>query len=113
MWPCAAPHNRPMDRQDHARLVGDALKAYTQLLDYWQALVQAKGPIGDWPSVDMDRFNRDVTEPLKFLKDELGRQTEEMRRHDLGVTHQDFGDSGRARGIREAAAKLTTGPAPR
>ena len=94
-----------MDRDAHIRLNRDSLKAYGQLLDYWDRQVKAKGPIGDWPSVDLDRFSRDVVEPLKFLKDEIGRQTEELRRHDLGVSHNDFGDSGRARGIREAAAR--------
>lgn len=94
-----------MDRDVHTRLIRDSLKAYGQLLDYWDGQVREKGPVGDWPSVDMDRFSRDIVEPLKFLKDEIGRQTEEQRRHDLGVTHNDFGDSGRARGIREAAAK--------
>lgn len=94
-----------MDREAHIRLTRDNLKAYGQLLDYWNKQVSQKGPVGDWPSVDMDRFARDIVEPLKFLKDELGRQTEELRRHDLGVTHNDFGDSGRARAVREAAAK--------
>ncbi len=95
-----------MEREAHVRLIRDSLKAYQQLLDYWERQVQQKGSIGDWPSVDMDRFSREVTEPLRFLKDEAGRLAEELRRHDLGVTHNDFSDSGRARGIREAAAKL-------
>ncbi len=94
-----------MDRDAHIRLARDTLKAYGQLLDAWDRQVKQKGPVGDWASADMDRFSRDIFEPLKFLKDELGRQTDELRRHDLGVSHNDFGDSGRARGIREAAAK--------
>ncbi|HLG73693.1 MAG TPA: hypothetical protein VK009_25015 [Chloroflexota bacterium] len=94
-----------MDREAHLKLSRDTLKACGQLLDYWDKQVQAKGPIGDWPSVDLDRFGKDIFDPLKFLKDELGRQLDELRRHDLGVSHNDFGDSGRARGIREAAAK--------
>ncbi len=94
-----------MDREAHVRLARETLKAYGQLLDYWDRQVKQKGPVGDWASVDIDRFSRDVVEPLKFLKDEIGRQAEELRRHDLGVSHNDFGDSGRARGIREAAAK--------
>jgi len=94
-----------MDRAVHIRLTRDALKAYGQLLDYWDRQVHQKGAVGDWASVDLDRFSSDVIEPLKFLKDEIGRQTEELRRHDLGVSHNDFGDSGRARGIRDAAAK--------
>jgi hypothetical protein len=94
-----------MERDVHQRLARETLKAYGQLLDYWDRQVQAKGPVGDWASADIDRFSRDITEPLKFLKDDLGRHADELRRHDLGVTHNDFGDSGRARGIREAAAK--------
>ena len=94
-----------MDRDVHLRIARETLKAYGQLLEYWDKQVRAKGAIGDWASADIDRFSRDIAEPLKFLKDDLGRQTEELRRHDLGVTHNDFGDSGRARGIREAAAK--------
>ena len=94
-----------MDREAHVRLTRDTLKAYVQLLDYWDGQVNNKGAIGDWVSADLDRFSREVAEPLKFLKDEIGRQTEELRRHDLGVSHNDFGDSGRARGIREAAAR--------
>jgi hypothetical protein len=94
-----------MDRDAHVRLTKDSLKAYSQLLEYWDLQVRQNGAIGDWASVEMDRFSREVVEPLKFLKDEIGRQTEELRRHDLGVTHNDFGDSGRARGVREAAAK--------
>jgi hypothetical protein len=94
-----------MDRDAHVRLTKDSLKAYGQLLDYWDGQVHQNGSIGDWASADMDRFSREVVEPLKFLKDEIARQTEELRRHDLGVTHNDFGDSGRARGVREAAAK--------
>ena len=94
-----------MEREAHVRLTRDTLKAYGQILDYWEEQVQQKGPIGDWPSADLDRFSRDVTEPLKFLKDDIGRAADELRRHDLGVSHNDFGDSGRARGIREAAAK--------
>lgn len=94
-----------MERDAHVRLAKDSLKAYGQLLDYWDQQVGQKGAIGDWASVELDRFSREVVEPLKFLKDEIGRQTEELRRHDLGVSHNDFGDSGRARGIREAAAK--------
>jgi hypothetical protein len=94
-----------MEREAHVRLARENLKAYGQLLDFWDQQVRQKGPVGDWPSVDIDRFSREVVEPLKFLKDEIGRQTEELRRHDLGVSHNDFGDSGRARGIREAAAK--------
>ena len=94
-----------MDRDVHVRLIRDSLRAYGQLVEAWDKQVRQKGAIGDWSSVDMDRFSRDIVEPLKFLKDEIGRQTEELRRHDLGVSHNDFGDSGRARGIREAAAK--------
>src|SRR5205814_348861 len=95
-----------MDREQHVRLTRDSLKAYGHLLDHWDQQVKAKGSIGDWPSADLDRFSREVAEPLKFLKDEIGRLTEELRRHDLGVSHNDFGDSGRARGVREAAARL-------
>ena len=94
-----------MDRDAHLRLTRDTLKAYGQLLDHWDRQVKQKGPVGDWVSVDLDRFSREVTQPLNFLKDELGRQAEELRRHDLGISHNDYGDSGRARGIREAAAK--------
>lgn len=94
-----------MERDGHLRLTRQALKAYGQILDYWDRQVRDKGPIGDWPSADIDRFSREVTEPLRFLKDEIGRLSDELRRHDLGVSHNDFGDSGRARGIREAAAK--------
>jgi|SRR5579884_2916574 len=97
-----------MDRDAHVRIMRADLKAYTQLLDYWDQQVKKDGPIGDWPSMQLDRFSHDVIEPLKFLKDEIGRQTEELRRHDLGVSHNDFGDSGRAKGIREAAAKHAT-----
>jgi hypothetical protein len=99
-----------VDRDAHVRLVRDTLKACGQLLDYWDRQVRQKGAVGDWPSADIDRFSRDIFEPLKFLKDELGRQTDELRRHDLGVSHNDFGDSGRARSIREAAAKRASSP---
>jgi hypothetical protein len=95
-----------MDREAHVRLTRDTLKAYGQLLEHWDRQVKHRGAIGDWASAELDRFSREVAEPLKFLKDELGRQTEELRRHDLGVSHNDFGDSGRARAIRDAAAKL-------
>jgi len=98
-----------MERDGHQRLTRQALAAYGQLLDVWDRRVGDNGPIGDWPSADIDRFSRDVTEPLRFLKDEIGRLTEELRRHDLGVSHNDFGDSARARGLREAAAKLAAG----
>jgi len=94
-----------MDRDAHVRLTRDSLKAYGQLVEYWDKQVRQKGPVGDWSSADIDRFSKDIMEPLKFLKDDLGRQAEELRRHDLGVSHNDFGDSGRARAIREAAAK--------
>jgi hypothetical protein len=94
-----------MDRDAHVRLARETLKAFGRLLDHWDRQVNQKGPLGDWVSVDLDRFSREVMEPLKFLKDELGRQTEELRRHDLGIGHNDFADSGRARSIREAAAK--------
>ncbi|MBV9120725.1 MAG: hypothetical protein JOZ39_08440 [Chloroflexi bacterium] len=96
-----------MEREAHLRLTREALRAYGQLIDYWDGQVRAKGAIGDWPSADLDRFSKEVAEPLKFLKEEIGRQIEELRRHDLGVSHNDFGDSGRARAIREAAAKLS------
>lgn len=94
-----------MERDGHLRLTRESLNAYGQLVDHWDRQVRARGPIGDWPSADIDRFSREVTEPLKFLKDELGRLTDELRRHDLGVSHNDFGDSGRARAIRDAAGK--------
>jgi hypothetical protein len=87
----------------------DTLRAYGQLLEHWDRQVQEKGPVGDWTSADLDRFSREVTDPLKFLKDDLGRLADELRRHDLGVSHNDFLDSGRARGIREAAAKHVPG----
>jgi hypothetical protein len=41
---------------------------------------------------------------LRLTRDTL-QAYGQLRRHDLGVSHNDFGDSGRARGIREAAAK--------
>ena len=44
-----------MDRDVHVRLTRDTLKAYGQLLDYWDRQVKQKGSIGDWVSVDMDR----------------------------------------------------------
>ena len=94
-----------MDRDVHVRLMRDTLRAYGQLLDHWDRQVKDKGPVGDWNSPDLDRFSREVTDPLKFLKDDLGRLADELRRHDLGVSHNDFLDSGRARGIRETAAK--------
>jgi hypothetical protein len=89
------------------RLSRDTLKACGQLLEHWDRQVKQKGPVGDWPSADLDRFSKDIFDPLKFLKDDLGRQLDELRRHDLGVSHNDFGDSGRARGIREAAQRLS------
>lgn len=98
-----------MDRDVHVRLMRDTLKACGQLLDHWDRQVKQKGPVGDWPSVDLDRFSKDVFDPLKFLKDEFGRHLDELRRHDLGVSHNEFGDSGRARGVREAAAKHAPG----
>ncbi|MGH2364037.1 MAG: hypothetical protein ACRDHX_05215 [Chloroflexota bacterium] len=94
-----------MDREVHMQLLRDTLAAYSNLVEYWDRQVNAKGPIGDWPSAEIDRFSRDVIEPAKFLKDELARVTDELRRHDLGVSHNDFGDSGRARGLRQAAAE--------
>ena len=69
-----------MDRQAHLRLVRESLKAYSQLVDYWVRQVEQKGAIGDWPSVDLDRFSRDVTEPLKFLKDETGRSESALKK---------------------------------
>lgn len=98
-----------MEREAHVRLVRQTLTAYGQLVDYWDRRVKAKGAIGDWPSVDIDRFSREVVEGSKFLRDELGRLTEELRRHDLGVSHNDFGDSGRAKGIRQKADELARG----
>ena len=94
-----------MDRDVHVRLMRDTLRAYGQLLDHWDRQVKHKGPIIDWVPSELDRFGKEVADPMKFLRDDLGRLTDELRRHDLGVSHNDFLDSGRARGIREAAAK--------